>query len=333
MKRSILIILTSLSFSLCLPQKRIEDFGYRHFQINFQQDVVDILVRSKKGEEHVKKPVLFFAQGSSTKPFITHDDKNVFYSTPLEGLVEDKYHLVVVNKPGIPVVAHVDSLIHRNKYLDKTTNKLPIKFIENSNLEYYVERNAKVIKYLLQKKWVDTSRLIVAGHSQGSSIALFMANTNPEITHLVYSSGTPYFSRILAMVTQDRLKEKDSLNSSVEDVFDYWDRIQNNPSDISTHHGWDNYKGTFSFSKNENIVLKRLKIPVLISYGTKDVSCAFNDMFRIETIRDNITNIDFRAYIGLEHSYFAIKPNGETDYGKYNGDKVVKFWLRWVENN
>lgn len=317
----------------CFSQKSITDFGYRHFTIVFQQDTVDIIVKSKKGEELKKKPLLFFAQGSSTKPFITYDDKNVYYSTPLEGLVEDNYHLVIVNKPGIPMTYHRDSLIRKNRYLDKATGKHPKKFTDNNHLEYYVERNDKVLKYLLQKNWADTTKVVASGHSQGSSIALYMASSNKKITHLIYSSGTPYFSRILAMVAEDRLKEKDSASSYVEKVFSYWQRVQNNPFDVSTDHGWNTYKGTESFSKNENLALKRLKIPVLISYGSKDVSCLFNDMFRIETIKENIGNIRFKAFIGLEHSYFHVLPNGQVDYSQYSGDKVVTYWLNWLANN
>ena len=46
-------ILTIHSFG---QTKRAEDFGFRHFQIFYKGDTVDILIKSNKGEENIPKP-------------------------------------------------------------------------------------------------------------------------------------------------------------------------------------------------------------------------------------------------------------------------------------
>jgi len=88
--------------------------------------------------------------------------------------------------------------------------------------------------------------------------------------------------------------------------------VVDHPFALIRHEGWNTNTGTYSFSQNENEVLKRLKIPVLICYGTKDEAGPFNDMFHIETIRDRASNISFKAYVGLNHNYFGLKSQSES---------------------
>ncbi|WP_282042964.1 alpha/beta hydrolase family protein [Winogradskyella flava] len=331
MKTVILSVVLLIASLLCFAQKTPKDYGYRHLQIMVKYDTVDVLIRSKKGEESIKKPLLFFIQGSLAKPLIKYNDKSFFFPSPLENNVEENYHMVIVNKPGLPLMVHEDSLSKSGQVLDKLTNKTPRAHTEKNYLEYYVARNVIVLDSLLKKPWVDKSRVIVAGHSEGSTIAAYMASENKNITHLIYSGGTPYYSRILSMVTQDRLKEKDSVNEWVEKDFSYWQDVVNDTTSVSRDHGWNSYKGTYSFSKNENEVLKNLKIPVLITYGTKDEACPFNDMFRIEVIKEKIHHITFKAYIGLEHNFFGLDSKGNIDPNKFNWDTVVKDWLDWID--
>jgi hypothetical protein len=46
------------------------DFGYRHLPMRYQRHTVDILVRSQKGAELKRKPVLLFVQGSLLNNFL-----------------------------------------------------------------------------------------------------------------------------------------------------------------------------------------------------------------------------------------------------------------------
>ena len=73
----------------------------------------------------------------------------------------------------------------------------------------YVSRNIEVLKYLRNQNWVSKNKLIVAGHSEGSTIAAKMASIYPEITHLIYSSGNP-MGRIMSIIAQDRSAETDT---------------------------------------------------------------------------------------------------------------------------
>ncbi len=66
MRLSILLLLIP---TLCLSQtKPASEFGFRHFQTTFRSDTVDILVKSKKGEEEVKKLSFSFVKGVFHSP-------------------------------------------------------------------------------------------------------------------------------------------------------------------------------------------------------------------------------------------------------------------------
>ncbi len=325
------LILFYLSFSASCQNKKVEDFGYRHLQFLYKNDTVDVLTRTKKGDEFKKKAILFFVQGSLAKPLIRYTDKNFYFPSPLEGFVEENYHLILVNKPGLPLIVHSDSLKKGGQYMNFKTGKVPKLHTEKNYLEYYVDRNNYIISQIKKLFWVNKKKIIVAGHSEGSSIAAYMAAKNNDITHLIYSGGTPYYSRILSMIVQERKIEKDSTNSWVKKSFEYWKSVLKDTSSTSRKHGWNSYKGTFSFSKSENEILKNLKIPILITYGTEDTSSVFNDMFHIEVIKNGNKNITFKDYVGLEHNFFGVDKKGNLNPKKYNWDKVVKDWFKWIE--
>ncbi|WP_445751997.1 dienelactone hydrolase family protein [Polaribacter sp.] len=329
------MIFAIITFQKVTAQIKAEDFGFRHFQYFIEGDSIDVLVKSKIGDENKKKPIFFSVQGSLGVPLIIHNGKQrVKYSTLEEGLVEDDYHLIIVNKPGIPLISHKDSLSNRGEYYDNKSKKIyPKEYVNKNYLEYYVKRNISVIELLLKENWVDSSKIIVSGHSQGSGIAAKMADNLSKITHLIYSSGLPYYSTILAMLHKERMMEEDEENPYVEKTIDYWKNVVKNPYQINNEDGWDSNMTMYSFSKSQNELLKRLKIPILISYGTKDESSPYQDLFRIETINEGSENIEFKVYVGLDHNYQfkseKIDSNKKTDYLK----TVIGEWLKWLKEN
>jgi len=50
--------------------------------------------------------------------------------------------------------------------------------------------------------------------------------------------------------------------------------------------------------------LEKLKIPVLVTFGTKDAVAPFNDFLQVEAIRQGKRNFTFKAYVGTDHIFF-----------------------------
>ena len=331
--RKTIFTLIILLFSFQTNAQKPKDFGYRHFKYIIEGDSVDVLIKSKKGDENKKKPLFFSVQGSLAVPLIIHNGKQlVKYSTLEEGLVENDYHQVIVNKPGVPLLANKDSLVDGKEYfVNRKEYIYPTEYVKNNNLNYYVKRNLQVIDSLFKENWVDTSKLVISGHSQGSGIALSMCDKTTKATHLIYSSGLPYYSTILAMISRERMKEGKEENPRVKRVLKYWKEVVKNPYNYINPNRDSNLMLS-SFSQNENEILKRLNIPVLISYGTKDESNPYQDMFRIETIKDRIDHITFNDYVGLGHNY-QLKIINKDNQKKDFISEVVADWLQWVKDN
>ncbi|MEO0895326.1 MAG: hypothetical protein AAFY71_02825 [Bacteroidota bacterium] len=333
MRLPALLVLLFILLNL-LSAQTAEDYGFRYIPYEFEGDTIHVLIKSKKGEEQKKKPIFFSAQGSKASPLIIHNgEQRVYYATMEEGFVEDSFHLVIVNKPGIPLVAHKDSLVGREYFIDKKTYQYPKAYLKHNHLDYYVNRNLFVLKQLIQEEWVDTSKLVVAGHSQGSSVGLYMCDKSSLATHFIYSGGLPYYSTILAMVNKERMKEGNSPNPKIERIMGYWKEAVKDPLDDEDPHR-DSNLTLSSFSQNENEVLKRLPIPVLISYGTKDESSPYHDMFRIESIRERITHITFNYYVGLGHNYQLTEPDENVPNQQLDFlEEVMSDWLQWLQTH
>ena len=328
-----LILISFLLFAFISygQNPRPEDYGFRHLQTIYKGDTVNILVKSKKGEEHKRKPLFLFCQGSLPIPLIIQYDDNgkkgiyhVFVFNP--DSLSNEYHLAIIGKPYIPLIATQKSLNPDFTFSDQT-GKFPKKYIERNLLDYYVDRAITVIKFLQIQSWVSSDKLIVAGHSEGSTIAAKLAFEFPKVTQLIYSGGNPC-GRILTMIEQQRARETDTAMMG-ETVFSEWKNIIDNPDNMDVSHG-DANKATYQFSIPPMEYMKKLKMPVLITYGTKDYSCPFNDYFRTEMIRQKKINLIFKAYIGVEHNYFPVKTNGETNYDIFNWDRVANDWRSWL---
>lgn len=334
LKRTLILCLAVFSTNLVIGQNTLEYFGYRQEVIEYGDDLVDILIKSKKGEEDITKPLFFFVQGSTPRPLIFKKDNGDLYPVtypwvfPPELL--DKFHLVTVSKPFIPLIVHRDSLGHNDCYLPDNGHA-PKEFIRRDYREYHVKRNIYVLKELLKEKWTSSNQLVLAGHSQGSSVATIMSTQFDKITHLIYSGGNP-FGQIMSQLLNAREKENDSTRIA-KWSFEQWQRVVDNPNETETPRGGDSNKNISSFSQPILNELLTLKIPTLVTYGTRDNASPFNDYLRIEAMRLKKDNINFLDYIGTEHNFFPKDSCGNVDYKTYNWDKVIVDWLEWVKSN
>lgn len=329
MKITLKILFILLTTNLFGQSKNPEEYGFRHLQILYKGDTVDVLVKSPKGEEDKVKPLLLFCQGSLPKPLIIYDEKGVYGVFPFNpDILTQDYHVAIISKPYIPVVSDL-KLLGKDFTFHDEQGEYPKKYSERNLLDYYVKRNTHVIKYLQKQKWISKNKLVVAGHSEGSTIAAKLALSYPKVTHLIYSGGNP-MGRIMSEITQTRSFDKFSDRSMAEEELKNWQSIVDNNTNMDTSRG-DTYKATYEFSIPPKEYLERLDIPVLVCYGTKDWCTPYNDYLRVDLIRKRKTNFKFLPYIGTEHNYFPLLPDGKPNIDIFNWDKVVLDWLKWLE--
>ena len=191
----LLLTILLLIYSTFLFGQNTEEFGFRHLQTIYKGDTVDILIKSKKGEEQIKKPLLLFCQGSLPIPLIIKYDENgkkgiynVFVFNT-DSLIND-YHLAIINKPFVPLLADKNSLSNDLTFADSLGN-YSTDYTKRNLLDYYVDRDIQAIKFLQKQKIISSARLVVAGHSEGSAIAATIAYKFKKVTELIYSGGSP----------------------------------------------------------------------------------------------------------------------------------------------
>jgi dienelactone hydrolase len=309
--------------------KTPEEFGFRHIVLSYKADKVDILIKSKKGEENVPKPLFFFCQGSLPLPLIKYHENDIYGVFPFNpDSLSIKYHLVIVSKPFIPVLVDYTTLSPGFNYID-SSGKFPKGYSDRNLLSYYVPRNIAVLKYLQKQKWVTITQLVVAGHSEGSTVAAKMAADYKKITHLIYAGGNP-LGRIMSIIGHSRESETNTDSTRFgEDELKYWEAVVKNKSNMDGSQG-DTHRATFEFSQPPIKYLEKLKIPVLVSYGTKDWSAPFNDFMRVDFIRHGKSNFTFQPYVGTEHNFFPVTADNKPNYDIFNWDIVANDWLKWT---
>jgi len=317
-----LLLLLSSSFAFSQAPTP-ESLGFMHKKLVYRKDSVDVLIYSKKGEESKPKPLFFFCQGSMPQPLIKYSDEGaygVFPFSPDE--LAENYHVVIAGKPGVPLAAHEDELASNFVYVDSTTY-----YQQHNYLDYYVKRNLSLIRQLRKEKWASDKELVVAGHSEGSTIALNMAASSKKVTALIYSGGNPA-GRIVSMLYEEQSREK-SGDPEQEELTAYWKEIVENKS-LDTASQSDPFKTTYSFSQPLSDKFYSLKIPVYVTYGTKDWCAPYILELQINAISKSRNTIFFHAYPGCEHNYFPLLADGTTDYSQFRWDEVAADWNLWL---
>ena len=205
-------------------------------------------------------------------------------------------------------------------------------FFKADYLENYVERADFVLTFLQEQSWVDNSKLIVAGHSQGSKIAKKIALNNKNVTRLGLFSFNP-LGRIDSFIRQAR-KEAESGKitwEEAEKTMEYWYNLYkaaNNPLEVEQNPSLIPWK---SFSEPQIDELAEINIPIYLVYGTADVGSDLCDLTPLYFIRKNKNNLTQKRYINLEHNFFEVDENGLPDWDKPHWIEIMNEFVDWTK--
>lgn len=306
------------------------DFGYRHLTMRYKGDPVDVLVLSKKGEELKRKPVFLFVQGSLPVPLIFYDEKGPYRTFPFTRKADEyaaDYHLVIISKPGIPLIVSTKNLTTQFTYYDPKTGLPPVAYCQRNYLEYYVGRDAAVLRYLAHQPWVEAGNITAMGHSEGAPIVARLARFSPHLRRIIYLNGSS-LGRQLTMLPGSGLPGDTTGN---EAEFERWRRIVAAPRAYDCAQPGDSPLTTASFSEAQTPIedFKHCRIPVFVGYGSRDDAAISNDYLHLEMIRAGKQQFTFRVYAGLEHNFFGFT-NGKVDYEKEHWDEVTRDFFTWM---
>ncbi|HLP95749.1 MAG TPA: hypothetical protein VK168_17015 [Saprospiraceae bacterium] len=307
------------------------------FKIETPQDSISFLLADTSTT--ATKPILLFCQGSLPVPLFAEIESYGLYmlgggigNFDLNKL-RQHYHIVVVSMPHIPAIASKEQL---NEQFQVITNpKIPYSFpkayVQADFLDRYVERAYQALDFLKKQPWVDSRKLVVAGHSQGAKVATKLARKHPDITHLGLFGANP-FGRADQMIRQARQDAQEGkitweeADSIMNDQYRFFetvhqpDSLKVNPEYLS----WNSFSETFFDDWLE------LDIPIYLSYGTDDPVAALCDLVPLLFIKEGKKNLTLKRYLHLEHNFFPVDPNSrQPNYNQPRWPEVMNTFLDW----
>ena len=312
--------------------------GYTHFQTTLKKDTIDFVVAET--DFKLKKPVLLFCQGSQPVP--------LFFDFPDQGIIpvtlnnfdvnemKKYYHVVVISMPKTPITVGWDHLNKQYNYITDTTNQYSysLEYLKADYSENYVRRANEVLNYLSKQKWVDNNKLVIAGHSQGARVAVGIAATNKKVTELGLFGYNPN-GRIDQSIRQIRKNAEagkiswENADSLQQEQYDFYKMIQT-PDSIIAHPSLISWK---SFSQPTIKALTELTIPVYIAYGSQDIVADYCDLLPLHFIENDKSNFVIKRYPNLEHNFFPIQSNGQTDHSQGKWPEVMNSFIGWSMKN
>ena len=334
MKYFILIASIIISFSSIAQLKGIIANQYSHFELIHKKDTIDFVVTDTSLIEI--KPVLLFCQGSQPVPLFVDFGAQKIAPITLNNFdineMRRSYHIVVISMPKTPVIATPEHLNRSYNYVQDTSinHSYDPEYIKADYLENYIDRANSVIKYLFKQKWVDKTNLVVAGHSQGSRVAVGIAHSNKNVTKLGLFGYNPmrridqniWAYRKQAQNGEITWEQADSLQQ-IE--YDFYKEVLNNDS-VAAHPELKSWR---SFSTCSIAQLTDLNIPIYIAFGSLDNVADYCDLLPMYFAEKNKTNYLLKRYPGLEHNFFPMNEDFRPDYANGKWRDVMNSFIDW----
>jgi len=335
--KKLFIVHLFISITFISYSQIVKEANVRLFCIEEKEDTICFLKTDTCLTK--KKPTILFCQGSMPIPLIIIDSKGSFVPfANCYNKLSDRYNIIVVSMPHTPAWAKSDHLNKNYEYITDTIDKHSYNqlYLRDNYLEKYVERANYVIRYLQKQAWVDKSRLVVVGHSQGSYIAAKLAIENKSIKALGYFGGNPdgRFTQYIRAKRRAVLTKKTSVQEAQNDInklYDTWNQYCKGIDKDSI--GIDNVKSWKSFTYSAREELAKMKTPIYVAYGTEDLEHAEScDLLPIYFERAGKTNYKMMPLVGCGHNFEEISPEGVPNWDKMHWNDVMNGFIEWWES-
>lgn len=299
-------------------QSLIPKTNLLHYSIEGENDTIDFIVAANSLD--IPKPIFLFCQGSLPVPLIIDYDNEHRFETSLSNFdvneIKDHYHIVVISMPKTPLIARIEDLDKSYCYVTDTSkaNSFVIDYLKADYLENYVTRANEVWNFLKPQTWVDTSKFVVAGHSQGARVAVEIAASNQAVTYLGLFGYSPD-GRIDQMIwnARNRALKGEITWEKADTIQQYYYDLYNSSMDDNILEKKPELISWKSFSKSSLNKLLALEIPIYIAYGSQDEVAFSVDQLPLRFIEAGKTNYQIKRYPNLEHNFFPIV-DGVIDY-------------------
>ena len=291
-----------------------------------------------KNKINDRKPLIIYLQGSTNFPlyYINPDGRYSSSITLNVDSMSNNYHIILISKPNTPLV---DSI----KIAPSGRKQYPMKegYSEKYSLDWRANSADKVINDALKKMKIDTSTIIVWGHSEGSQVAPAIAIKNKKVTHVISMMGNS-LNHLYDFILNERVsalngeKSNEEAQAIIDSLYIEFEKIYKDPKSTTKEWFGETYYKWSSFTLNspiENMLM--LDIPILYVAGGEDRHSILNmDYAKLEFLRKGKSNLTYKVYPNCDHFFMETKTDesGKKEWIDHL-DEVNGFALKWVTEN
>ena len=333
MKRTIIPLLTILSLNQIVHGQSTlpKDFGFIEHKIINKNDTIHYYLFGEKEKLIAKKPLILYLQGSSASPIISIKEDGSRSSSLIlhPKMVSESYHYVVIGKPGW-------------KFADSASAVPPLAYYQKMSYDYRVHSASIVINDLYKNDFIDTTKIILVGHSEGGQIAPKVAVINSRITHIACLAGTAanqMYDFLINIRKGEKENEfsKDEADSQIDSLFFYYKEIMNDPTSTDKFWAGHTYLRWSSTIQNPPIeYMLKLNIPIYVVAGTNDTSAPIENMDNIPIgfMKRQKQNLTYKYYWNYDHTYNEVIFEDDGTYEVKNHIlEVMKDLIQWLNEN
>ncbi len=291
-----------------------------------------------KNNINKRKPLIVYLQGSTNFP-LYYLKPNGRYSSGITlnvSSMSNDYHVVLISKPNTPLV---DSL----EIAPSGRIQYPWRdgYSEKYSLHWRANSADKVINDALNKLNIDTSKVIIWGHSEGSQVAPAVALKNKKVTHVI-SMADNSLNHLYDFILMERFsalsgqKSNEEAQSNIDSLYIEFEKIYKDPKSTTKEWFGESYLKWSSFTLNSPIEnMLKLELPILYVAGGNDLHSIMNmDYAKLEFLRKGKDNLTYKVFSNYDHFFLETKTNGS---GKKEWidhlNEVNNFALKWVNKN
>lgn len=212
-------------------------------------------------------PLVIWIQGSGCRPVFIEGMPGDYASTlfSFTTLAKDKkVSMMVVDKPFTPNQAPRNGGVSTN---------CPSDFNDNFSSDSWVSSIRSALNHAKQLPWVDETKILILGISEGATVASAIANQDKSITNiaLIGASGPSQLYDFIVSIYDSELSDTEKL-SKIQELENKYSEIQSDlaENEFSWGHANLRWKSFFATSSLMNLVNSNAKV-YLVS-GMKDES-------------------------------------------------------------
>ena len=323
MKALTLLLVLALTAPPVLAQKvRPEDVGFRAFAVASDSGAAEVYVSTEGRPADTLRtlPLVVYLQGSGHGPIYSGPPDRLSHVLMLKPTDFPGYHVAVVGKPDAPFWAlqrgDATPAYHRALTLGRR-----------------VADASAVIDALAAQPWVDGSRVVVVGHSEGAQVAPVLAVANGHVTHVAALAASGLSQAVDFVVDVRRRVRAGELSfeegeARIAALHDQVRRIEAAPTAADSLWRGHSYRRWSSFFEPPLDAFLSLDVPIFVAVGVDDEASPVEsaDVLPVAFLLAGKENLTYRAW-PTDHRFQQALSSGERVDRR---PEVVGALLAWL---